>query len=387
MLRIALIYTQYDHWTQPYIATWEKKINELGVTAKPFIKEYHETSNNIPYLFSKNKTDTILRAIQAFVFSWKKSTEYMAHTSFSNIKAPIKDVANFYPLLSFSPDIIHFIEYHDFPKYANFLKNTRSKSIVSFRGGDVLVNPWSNAWSKNYLQSIFFSADQLHFVSNHIRDEALKLGAPEDKCVVIYPGIDINYFSKNDRARIPKVFNKFRLVTTARLVWEKGIDYALGAIKQLVSRGYSLEYIIIGDGPDQRRLQFLRHQYGLDAIVHFLGKQSPAIIKDLLEDADIYVQPSLSEAICVAIMEACSMRLPIVSTKVGGIPELVLDTENGLLVQPQNPEKLADAIERLINNESIRLKMGERSRQIAEQKFSLENEVLNWERLYLSSIG
>jgi glycosyltransferase involved in cell wall biosynthesis len=104
-------------------------------------------------------------------------------------------------------------------------------------------------------------------------------------------------------------------------------------------------------------------------------------IPRILSKCDIYVQPSLWEGLCITVVEAMATGLPIVATKVGGIPESVIDGYNGFLVPSRNPEALADRILKLVENPDIRAQMGERSRKIAEEKYSLDKMFADVERL------
>lgn len=100
--------------------------------------------------------------------------------------------------------------------------------------------------------------------------------------------------------------------------------------------------------------------------------------KDIIElyrTADIFVLPSLSEGIPVAIMEAMAMQLPVISTRITGIPEIVEDMVNGFLVNPKDPEALAKKIEYLIHHPYLREDMGKKGRKIIEEKFNLDKNV------------
>ena len=98
------------------------------------------------------------------------------------------------PLLCFQPDIVHLVTSFQYSLFAPWLHTTKYKSIVSFRGYDIVVKPWTdNLWMET-LQGLFKKVDILHFVSNYLRDEAIKIGAPESKCRVIYPSSNISNY-------------------------------------------------------------------------------------------------------------------------------------------------------------------------------------------------
>ena len=106
-----------------------------------------------------------------------------------------------------------------------------------------------------------------------------------------------------------------------------------------------------------------------------------------MKSFDIFCLPSLSEGLSSAILAAMSNRLPVVATAVGGIPELVIDRETGLLVPPRDPERLARALQELLDSPDLRKRMGESGRRRVEDYFTLEKKIRNFERLYLELLG
>lgn len=149
-----------------------------------------------------------------------------------------------------------------------------------------------------------------------------------------------------------------RLLTVARLHWKKGLTYAVDAARELKRRGLSFSYEIIGDGEDVERLRNAIHDGGLEGTVALQGPRDPREIPDALARADIFLLPSVNEGAAGALLEAQAAGLPVVSTRVGGIPESVRDLQTGFLVPPRDSKALADAIERLIRNPALRQQLG-----------------------------
>ena len=129
------------------------------------------------------------------------------------------------------------------------------------------------------------------------------------------------------------------------------------------------------DGKDFEDIKKLVTCLGMEGIINLPGALSHKEIIELYKTADIFVLPSLSEGIPIVIMEAMAMELPVVSTRIAGIPEIVDDRVNGFLVNPKDPEALAKKIEYLIHHPYLREDMGKKGRKIIEEKFDLDKNI------------
>ncbi len=197
-------------------------------------------------------------------------------------------------------------------------------------------------------------------VSDFIRAQILRQLPPDqwDKVVVIKVGIDLDRFTVADPTdRVPG-----RIVTVGRLSSEKGQSVLLEAVAQLRSRGCSPELVVIGDGPLRADLERRAAELGIVDLVDFRGPMAPADVLDELSRADLFCLPSFAEGIPVSIMEAMAVGLPVVTTSVMGIPELVRDGDTGYVVTPGRPDLLADAITRAASDTAGRAALVERAR-------------------------
>jgi glycosyltransferase involved in cell wall biosynthesis len=157
---------------------------------------------------------------------------------------------------------------------------------------------------------------------------------------LVRTGVDPDLFRPNGRPRGPN-----RVLTVARLVPGKGIDVLLGALARLNRRGLDVEADVAGDGPDRDRLAASIREHGLDGRVHLLGAVPPERVRQLLAGATVFCLPSFSEGVPVVLMEAMATGLPVVATRITGVPELVEDGRSGTLVPPGRADLLADALE------------------------------------------
>ena len=149
-----------------------------------------------------------------------------------------------------------------------------------------------------------------------------------------------------------------KLLTVGRLTPEKGLIYLLQSLKEIKNRENKHKFVlsIVGSGKLERELKKATFDWGLSDSVIFHGYiSSKDELLALYDDSDIFLLPSLTEGIPKTLYEAMARGVPVIATAVGGIPEIIKDGENGLLVPPANPEALSEALLRLINDEIFRV--------------------------------
>jgi glycosyltransferase involved in cell wall biosynthesis len=150
---------------------------------------------------------------------------------------------------------------------------------------------------------------------------------------------------------------------------------------EMVIRGFAeavrsvadMQLLMIGGGPLQEEMQGLVKVLNLDRSVEIRGWVEMTEAEALIAEADIMVMPSQRESFGVAALEAVAAGLPVIATRVGGIPEIVENETNGLLIEPGDEKALTEAIIRLAENPDLRIKMGEAGRKIAKERFDFEN--------------
>jgi len=243
--------------------------------------------------------------------------------------------------------------------------------IVSLRGSD--VPGYSDRFGKVYgiltpiIKHIWTKAGAVVSNSNGLRELALR-AKPDQKIDIIYNGIDINDFKPNQSL---KSQDKFIITLGAsRITARKGIKYLIVAISKLVQSHPNILLKIMGEGNDKKNLSVLVSGLKLDQNVQFLGRIPREKTTAYYQEANIFVLPSLNEGMSNAMLEAMACGLPLIATDTGGTKELLTDRQNGLIVKMENSADLAEKIEKLISDESLREKMGQESRQRAEK--------LNW---------
>jgi len=174
-----------------------------------------------------------------------------------------------------------------------------------------------------------------------------------DRCVNIVPSVvsEADIFYREDVCKR----EPFKLLYVGRLVPVKGLRYLLQAVKLLSDKGIDVELEVMGDGYHRAALEVATKELGLEERVHFLGRIAfGSKLFEVYRRADIFVLPSLSEGIPKTLLEAMASGLPIVATRVGGVPDVIKDGETGLLVEPRSPEQIAKAVQRLIEDPPLR---------------------------------
>ncbi|HIQ22713.1 MAG TPA: glycosyltransferase [Planctomycetes bacterium] len=176
------------------------------------------------------------------------------------------------------------------------------------------------------------------------------------RCVNLIPSVisEKDIFVRKDTCLAEPI----RLLCVGRLVPVKGLKYLFQALRQLLDRGPKAELLLVGHGYHRPKLEGLAWELGITGQVSFLGRVpfGPELFR-LYREADIFVLPSLSEGIPKTLLEAMASGLPIVATRVGGVPDVVKDGKTGLLVAPRSPGELAEAIERIIREGELRRKL------------------------------
>jgi colanic acid/amylovoran biosynthesis glycosyltransferase len=178
-----------------------------------------------------------------------------------------------------------------------------------------------------------------------------------------------------------------RLFCSGRLAPEKSHFVLIRALKMLSDRGYDLELRLAGNGPSKAQLEALTKQLDLEHQIHFLGFLSENEIIDELQRSDVFVLPSFVEGVPVSVMEAMAIGVPVIATNIAGTSELIKNGETGLLIRPSDPEALADAVVRMIDDYDFRKRSAELGRKKVEAEFDVDKETAKLRRYLLESCG
>jgi len=210
-----------------------------------------------------------------------------------------------------------------------------------------------------------------NYNQTYLRD-VLNVTSPID---VVRASIRLEKFTPDDTQTAQN-----RLLTVGRLVPKKGHMYAIDAVSSLVEKYPDIKYHVIGGGNEEKELRRRIESRGIESNVEFLGKVSDSRLKREFSEAAVFVLPSVidetgdRDGIPVVLMEAMAMRIPCISTYVSGIPELITDSETGLLVPERDVNALADGIKSLIEHPEKRDSIGTSARSFLESNHRISVE-------------
>jgi colanic acid/amylovoran biosynthesis glycosyltransferase len=268
--------------------------------------------------------------------------EKAAGVSLSDIRRNIFSSAH---ILPHRLDFLHF----GFATMAvgreHIAKAIGAKMSVSLRGYDISIYPIKHP---GVYQKLWKMVDKVHTISDDLYVLALSNGLSEHISLSkISPAIDTGRFVVNPRKY--KNFDAPIILTVARLHWKKGLEYALEALHLLAKKGIVFQYIIVGEGPEREKLEFMISSLGLSNFVKLLGKRDHDEVIELNSNALVYLQPSLQEGFCNAVLEAqCSGCLCVVSDA-EGLSENVLDKVTGWVVPRRDFHAIASSIELILS--------------------------------------
>jgi colanic acid/amylovoran biosynthesis glycosyltransferase len=219
--------------------------------------------------------------------------------------------------------------------------------------------------------------ERAHFVlciSDYCRSQVMKVCHPVHwtKLHVVRLGVDLGIF---EAVAPMKRSDAIEIICVGRFVPAKGHLILLRAFSNLLRRGYDLRLRLIGDGRERSGMESFIATEKLGDSVIFEGALSHEATRQKLMHADIFVLASFAEGLPVALMEAMAMEIPCVSTFVAGIPELIRDGQEGLLVPPSSEAALAAALERLLSDADLRRRLAAAGRRRVQELYDLQKNV------------
>jgi L-malate glycosyltransferase len=269
--------------------------------------------------------------------------------------------------------------------------------LASIRDTGVYLSPGQ----RRVQRAVCRLADGVLVNAEAVRRWLIDEGYPGDRVLVIRNGVDLSRFAR--RGDGGGIRSELRLPATAPLVAvlarldrNKGIEDFLDAAAVVAARTPAVRFLVVGDRlvvRDGAILQDVDHREALEARVRRLGLEGRVLftgfrrdVAEILSEVRVSVLPSLSEGLPNAVLESMAAGVPVVATRVGGIPEVIEDGENGLLVPPSDPAALARAILTVLENDDLARSLGGAGRRCVEQRFSLEMMMRRTEGLYVSML-
>ncbi len=234
-----------------------------------------------------------------------------------------------------------------------------------------------------------YQATKIVGVSKAVVHSFIDDGVSPDKISVIYNGIDCQRLNKGKEVNsdlgdlIPT--SEITLATVGSLIHRKGVDMILQALKYVLDEGIRATLLIIGDGEERDALENLAAQLAISDRVIFLGERDDvqAILRN---KADIFISAAREEAFGLVLAEAGLAKLPTIAPCTGGIPEVIENDQTGLLFPPGNIDKLVNRIRYLYTNHNERGRLGKNAYACVRQRFSIQENVRQFENLYRKTL-
>lgn len=275
-------------------------------------------------------------------------------------------------LREFQPDLIHLNTWMGWPAFvfSLFRKIFPIPVVLTVHAPctpDIDLSP--------QIDRICPIVDQICCVSRWVLTQMEQVPTAKGKLRLIYNGLSLPKLLPE-----PLCFSPPTLLLLGRLSAEKGFEFAIEALSQL--KGSFAQMLIIGDGNRRADLQKLVSERNLDKLVRFIGSVPREEIPNWINRTTLLCMPSRFETFGLAALEAMQMQRPVIASRVGGLPEIVLDHETGLLVPEKDPQALAQAIQSLLAAPETAIQMGRAGHRRASERFTLEQNVTAYEDLY-----
>lgn len=288
-------------------------------------------------------------------------------------------------LLDWDADVVHAHSYSYFPTYTSAL-------VRLFKGRPLVLTthqpPTETAFKSKLLMKVYNrslgrlslrKADGIIAVTRLEADFLVKVaGADPNKITVIPEGVDLDLF----KPKTTGLESENIILFVGRIAPEKGLMYLIKAIPRVAKVFPSISVMIVGEDQGiQKDLMKAAEKLKVEKIVHFLGPKFGHELARTYRKTRLFVLPSLYETFGLAVLEAMATGLPVVATRVGGIPELVEEGRNGVLVGPGDHETLAEAIIGLLSDFELSLKISKRN-TIKAKRYSWKNVAEKVEGVY-----
>jgi len=249
-----------------------------------------------------------------------------------------------------------------------------------------LKNKLNEFLQLSYLRKYNFKSDLIIAVSNSVKSFLLQRKlVPENRVAVIPNGIDLNSEKlKANSEKHEKKFHQISIGSVGNLNKQKGYEYLIEAMGSVTLRYPHVTLEIAGEGEERKNLESRIESLGLEKNVTLLGRRDD--IDDLMQEWDIFVSSSVSETFGIVLLEAMKNGLPIVATRVGGVPDLIEDKKNGLLVPSANSKALEKAIFELIEHPARGAEYARNGKEIVK-KYSWKSVIKQIEDAYESVAG
>jgi glycosyltransferase involved in cell wall biosynthesis len=255
-----------------------------------------------------------------------------------------------FAVLKYKPVLLHAVM-ESYAGIALWISSflTKVPRILTLQSGDLDDASKQNKIPHWLWKKIHTTPNKITAISNFLKNRALNLGAPEEKISVIPNGVDFSEINKlKEIEKIPR-----RIICVGRLSWEKGHEYLFSAMQKILMEFPDARLVLVGAGPKENELKELANSLRISHVIDFLGNLSHNRALEEIKKSSVFICPSLAEGLGIVFIEAQACGIPVIGTKIGGIPDVIQDGVNGLLISSRDSEAIYNAIKGIWNNPSL----------------------------------
>ena len=276
-------------------------------------------------------------------------------------------------------DVVHLQHSYLWKKMLPFIDlKEQQKLVITLRGGDTYLKPWSYRTLANFYESGSEKVDAFVVMSQHQKEYLMRWGVLADRIHII----PISFGGKSKASPKKPKPDKLHLVSAFRMTWEKNIEGHIQFAAELKARGINFSYDIYGNGSNLDQLYFLVDRYELQKNINIKGKIINTQLKTLLPNYDFFVQLSISESLGMSVIEAQSCGVPCIVSNSGGLPEAVIKNETAIVEDYRDIKMIVDSCLSLWNNESLYYSYSKNAITYANANFTVNQELEKLELLY-----
>ncbi len=275
-----------------------------------------------------------------------------------------------------------FFKYFSKVPYLLTLQSGDSDSFVKKR-------TW---WWSFYYKRVYRQAKITQSISRYLAQRSRRMGNQKGEIILLPNGVDLDVFqaklSIEEKNALRQSLNiqtdEFVLISVSRLVLKNAISDVIKAVNFLLYKsGIKVKLLLLGSGPDEKILKTLATKQGVAEQVLFLGYKNYAEIPKYLEISDVFIRPSLSEGLGNAFLESMAIGVPVVGTKVGGIPDFLTDGETGLFCETSSPSSIALAIEKYHKDKELYQKIKSNGQKLVQENYNWDAIALKMKKIFI----
>tara|TARA_R100000935_G_scaffold1517_1_gene4886 strand:+ start:67562 stop:68737 length:1176 start_codon:yes stop_codon:yes gene_type:complete len=387
-MRIGIVLSQTPGYSETFFTSKIKGLQAQGFTVQLFVQKREANFTLCPVRLAPKVSRFVPFQLLKMIWVYILLVPYIGRVlKFSSLERAegtspgslLKKIFLNAHLLKANLDWVHFGFATQALGSECVAKAIGAKMAVSFRGFDLNIYPLKH---NGCYDKTWNHVAKVHSISHYLYKKGVDLGLSEKiPHAIITPAVDMALIPKSTAV----VSKKLQVTTIARLNWIKGITTAITAMALLKKKGIPFQYHIVGDGTvkDTERYMFQVYELGLQEDVSFHGTLTHAETLQRLQETDVYVQPSVNEGFCNAVLEAQALGTLVVASDVGGLPENLVDGKTGWLFPVEDAPALAERIATIIE---MPVEQQEHVKELAKKRvathFTIEKQQREFELFY-----